>query len=81
VLTNTPRPQQGVGPYTTAIKTAQEDIDKIIKRVNELTGIKESDTGLGPPSQWDLAGDKQMMAEHPLQVRARARAREPRSSR
>ena len=57
MLTNTPRPQQGVGPYTTAIKTAQEDIDKIIKRVNELTGIKESDTGLGPPSQWDLAGD------------------------
>lgn len=32
-------------------------------------GIKESDTGLAPPSMWDLAGDKQMNAEeHPLQV-------------
>ena len=26
-------------------------------------GIKESDTGLGPPSLWDLAADKQMMQE------------------
>lgn len=32
-------------------------------------GIKESDTGLAPPSQWDLVGDKQMMQEeHPLLV-------------
>ena len=32
-------------------------------------GIKESDTGLGPPSLWDLAADKQMMQEEqPLQV-------------
>ena len=34
-----------------------------------LAGIKESDTGLAPPSQWDLVGDKQMMQEeHPLLV-------------
>jgi len=33
-------------------------------------GIKESDTGLAPPSQWDLVADKQMMQEEqPLQVR------------
>jgi len=32
-------------------------------------GIKESDTGLAPPSQWDLVSDKQMMQEEqPLQV-------------
>lgn len=32
-------------------------------------GIKESDTGLSPPSQWDLVADKQMMQEEqPLQV-------------
>lgn len=36
-----------------------------------LTGIKESDTGLAAPSQWDLVSDKQMMQEEqPLQVRA-----------
>lgn len=34
-----------------------------------FAGIKESDTGLAPPSQWDLVSDKQMMQEEqPLQV-------------
>jgi len=32
-------------------------------------GIKESDTGLATPSQWDLVSDKQMMQEEqPLQA-------------
>lgn len=39
------------------------------KRVNELTGIKESDTGLAAPALWDLAADKQTLQnEQPLQV-------------
>ncbi len=33
----------------------------ILKRVNELSGIKESDTGLAPPALWDLAADKQAL--------------------
>jgi 26S proteasome regulatory subunit T1 len=38
-------------------------------RLFYVPGIKESDTGLAPPSQWDLIGDKQMMQEeHPLYV-------------
>ena len=38
--------------------------------MNELTGIKESDTGLAPPALWDLAADKQTLQnEQPLQVR------------
>lgn len=41
----------------------------MIKRVNELTGIKESDTGLAAPALWDLAADKQTLQnEQPLQV-------------
>lgn len=37
--------------------------------MKDLIGIKESDTGLSPPSMWDLVGDKQMMSEEaPLQV-------------
>ncbi|PNX54548.1 hypothetical protein L195_g048168 [Trifolium pratense] len=33
------------------------------------SGIKESDTGLTAPSQWDIVSDKQMMQEEqPLQV-------------
>lgn len=38
-------------------------------KVDCFTGIKESDTGLAAPSQWDLVSDKQMMQEEqPLQV-------------
>lgn len=59
----------GLGPYSTAIKKAEEEIKKHQETVKELIGIKESDTGLSPPSQWDLVGDKQMMQEEaPLQV-------------
>lgn len=51
------------------IKKVEEDIQSIMKRVNELTGIKESDTGLAPPALWDLAADKQTLQnEQPLQV-------------
>mmetsp|Transcript_28736 Transcript_28736/g.43920 ORF Transcript_28736/g.43920 Transcript_28736/m.43920 type:complete len:464 (+) Transcript_28736:127-1518(+) len=59
----------GLGPYSTAIKKAEEEIKKHQETVKDLIGIKESDTGLSPPSQWDLVGDKQMMSEEaPLQV-------------
>uniref|UniRef100_H2Y4S5 26S proteasome regulatory subunit 7 n=1 Tax=Ciona savignyi TaxID=51511 RepID=H2Y4S5_CIOSA len=59
----------GQGPYAKQIKTVEDDIVSITKRVNELSGIKESDTGLAPPALWDLAADKQtLQSEQPLQV-------------
>lgn len=59
----------GAGPYDKAIKQTEEDVQAILKRVNELAGIKESDTGLAPPGLWDLAADKQaLQSEQPLQV-------------
>lgn len=59
----------GVGPYTNAIKAVEEDIKKQQDKVKELIGIKESDTGLSLPSQWDLVNDKAMMhGEAPLMV-------------
>jgi len=59
----------GIGPYSNALKNCEEDIKKSQERVNELIGIKESDTGLSLPSQWDLVSDKQMLQEEqPLQV-------------
>lgn len=59
----------GLGPYATKIKETETDLKKIAKNVNTLKGIKESDTGLANPSQWDLVSDKQMMqSEQPLQV-------------
>lgn len=59
----------GLGPYTTAIKKCEDDIKKAFESVQKLKGIKESDTGLAPPSQWDLVADKQMLQqEQALQV-------------
>eukprot|EP00527_Entomoneis_sp_CCMP2396_P009317 CAMPEP_0198138548 /NCGR_PEP_ID=MMETSP1443-20131203/1932_1 /TAXON_ID=186043 /ORGANISM="Entomoneis sp., Strain CCMP2396" /LENGTH=454 /DNA_ID=CAMNT_0043800353 /DNA_START=31 /DNA_END=1395 /DNA_ORIENTATION=+ len=59
----------GLGPYSTKIKTLEAEIDRHQQTVKDLIGIKESDTGLSPPSMWDLVGDKQMMSEEaPLQV-------------
>lgn len=59
----------GVGQYSKAIKSVEEDIQNGVKKVNELAGIKESDTGLAPPALWDLAADKQTLQnEQPLQV-------------
>ena len=59
----------GLGPYSHKIKEAEEEIKKHQQKVKDLIGIKESDTGLSPPSQWDLVADKQMMSEEaPLQA-------------
>ena len=59
----------GLGPYSTSIKGLEQDLKDISKKVNDLCGIKESDTGLAQPSQWDLTQDKQaMQEEQPLQV-------------
>lgn len=59
----------GTGPYTKLSKKLEDDIADLKKKVDVLKGIKESDTGLAPPSQWDLISDKQMMQqEQPLQV-------------
>jgi len=59
----------GLGPYAASIKKLEEEIKKHQQTVKDLIGIKESDTGLSQPSQWDLEGDKQMMSEEaPLQV-------------
>ena len=59
----------GQGQYAKSLKQVETDIQEITKRVNELAGIKESDTGLAPPALWDLAADKQsLQSEQPLQV-------------
>lgn len=59
----------GAGSYSVKIKSLENEIKALSKKVNELAGIKESDTGLAHPSRWDLVADKQMMQEEqPLQV-------------
>lgn len=40
-----------------------------MKKVNELIGVKETETGLAHPSQWDLIADQQLLQqEQSLQV-------------
>ncbi len=59
----------GLGPYTLGIKVLEDDIKKQQEKIKELIGIKESDTGLAPPSQWDLPSDlKASQSEAPLSV-------------
>merc|ERR1712046_343035 len=59
----------GKGPYLMKIKSTLEDISKKEKHIKTICGIKDSDTGLAPPSLWDLPGDKEaLQAEQPLQV-------------
>ncbi|CAO3700058.1 unnamed protein product [Rhizopus stolonifer] len=59
----------GQGPYTKELKTLEQDLKDIQKRVNEHIGVKESDTGLAAPNLWDIPADKQRMSEEqPLQV-------------
>lgn len=60
----------GLGPYAQRIKAAEAGVKDVAKRVNDIAGVKESDTGLSPPSRWDLVSDKQaMQEEQPLQAR------------
>lgn len=59
----------GLGPYSTAIKKVEDDLKDLSKKINVLKGIKESDTGLAPPSSWDLVADQESMKrEQTLQV-------------
>jgi len=58
----------GMGPYAETIKKAEEENKSLVDQIKKSSGIKESDTGLAMPSQWNLVHDKQLASEHPLQV-------------
>ena len=59
----------GVGPYTQKLKDAEGSIKSVLEKVKKIVGVKESSTGLAPPSHWDLTADVQLIkSEQPLQV-------------
>lgn len=59
----------GKGPYTESIKKVEDDIKNFNAKITALCGIKESDTGLALPAQWNLEADKQLSSQSPpLQV-------------
>lgn len=50
----------GMGPYSESIKTLEEENKTMVTTINKMCGIKESDTGLSLPSQWDLVADQKL---------------------
>lgn len=48
----------GKGPYNDALKKVEDEVKGLNQKITELIGIKESDTGLALPSQWNLPADK-----------------------
>ncbi|KCV68811.1 26S protease regulatory subunit 7 [Fonticula alba] len=71
----------GSGPYAAQIKNLETDIKSTLSRVNETVGVKESDTGLAPPSMWDLPADRhRMMSEPSYQVARCTKIIKPKTS-
>ena len=58
----------GRGPYFDKIKEAEDELKTYTDKIIKLCGIKESDTGLALPAQWNLEQDKQLVKEKPLIV-------------
>jgi len=57
------------GPYDDDIKLLEKGTKKRINDIEVAMGIKESDRGLAPPSQWDLNSDKvALQQDQPLLV-------------
>lgn len=59
----------GKSYYTDDIKTLELENNAIFDQINLKLGVKEVETGLAPPSQWNLMADKQKAQMDPtLQV-------------
>lgn len=59
----------GKSPYTDSISKLEKEIASVYARVSSKLGLKEEETGLAPPMQWDLARDTQRSkTEKTLQV-------------
>lgn len=58
----------GLGPHAMKIKAVEEENKKLVEEIKKESGVKESDTGLALPSQWNIPSDKQLLQEKPLSV-------------
>ena len=47
----------GKGPYNDALRAVESDIRSLNQKINEMVGIKESDTSLSLLAQWNLEQD------------------------
>jgi 26S proteasome regulatory subunit T1 len=48
----------GKGPYNDDLKKCEDEIKNLNQKITSLCGIKESDTGLALPAQWNLNADQ-----------------------
>ena len=53
------------GPYTAQIKKMEANIGDLTKTITKLVGVREVDTGLAPPNEWDLEGDEAALKMDP----------------
>jgi len=51
--------------YYEELKQLDADIEGCLKRIEDLVGVKESDTGLARFELWDLAADKMALSREP----------------
>ena len=58
----------GKGPYNDSLKKVEDEVKGLNQKITELIGIKESDTGLSLPSQWNKEADKQLLKEQRMMV-------------
>lgn len=57
------------GPYTQEIRQTEQEIRNLSREVDIIKGVRDSDTGLAPMSQWDFDGDKILLSsQEPLSV-------------
>lgn len=57
-----------MGPHALRIKEIEDENKKLVEEIKKEAGIKESETGLALPSQWNLGRDAQLMNEKTLSV-------------
>lgn len=60
--------RMGMSQYAVKIKSIDDENKKLVEEIKKICGIKESDTGLALPSQWNLAKDSLLLQEQPLHV-------------
>ncbi len=56
------------GPYTEKLNTLDTDIDKLVKNINSICGVREAETGVALPSNWVIDADRKALSEDSLMV-------------
>lgn len=47
----------GKGPYNDQLKKVEDELKEFNQKISALCGVKETDTGLSLPAQWNLKQD------------------------